>query len=774
MKRILWVWGVLISLSGGLLAQGSGTLSGFVYDDNTGESLIGVNVYIPELGVGSSTNAGGYFIIPKIPRGEYTLVCDYLGYQTFSKSITISSGGSVSENIRLKTQLIEGETVEVVADSIRTSRKLYDKAISNIQLNARQINAIPQVAEADLLRSLQTLPGIMPVSDYSSALYVRGGTPDQNLYLLDGTDVYNPQHAFGLFSTFNTDAIKHVEISKGGFGAAYGGRLSSILDVINLDGNRENFEGSAAISLLSAKTTLQMPLGEKGAISGSIRRTYFDQTIRRAIDEIPAYYFYDGNVKAFWELNPKNKLTASFYGGRDFLDLVFNNKSTDKAGFQYDWGNRTASLRWTKVFNPRLFTNFWVTNSRFSSTFDLGETVPVKERNIVTDITFKGNMEFHYSQRLIAKFGFEQKFLDLDYRQDFPGGRVDVEQQPRHFVGYGQLNWRPTARWDIEGGLRYNNFDSGKNFSDVAPRFSAKYRLTETINLKAAAGQYFQYLHRIPQTFFSDIWSTSNEYQGQAKASHYILGFQKEVSRNYQFEVETYYKQYDRIFQFNQNFVTALMPGDRDPNGDPVYTNTRGLFDEGEGRSLGFEAMFRKDVGPITGWIAYSYSDTEYKFAKINNGQAFAPRHDRHSTLNFVTTFDLKNLARARRGDPQRNDRNRWTIGVNLIFSTGQPITQPGSGYIVRPAPGTPDRNLEYFPAGINNYRLPYYARLDLSLNYMKRFDNWTMQPYLQVFNAGNRKNVWFVDYNFTDGRSDVETVNMFPILPTLGVNFTF
>ena len=773
MNRILLVLCTVL-LSGMILAQGRGTLSGFVYDKSSGEALIGVNVYVQELEIGSSSNVSGYYIIPQLPSGNFTLVCEYLGYRSVRIPVSLEAGDRKVLDVFMPVELIQGETVEVVADSVRTSRKLYDKAISNIQLSAREINTIPQVAEADLLRSLQTLPGILPVSDYSSALYVRGGTPDQNLYMLDGTDVYNPEHAFGLFSTFNTDAIKHVEISKGGFGAAYGGRLSSVLDVINLDGNREVFEGSAAISLLSAKTTLQMPLGDRGAISGSIRRTYFDQTVAKAIDEVPDYYFYDGNLKAFWEMDPNNKITVSFYGGRDRLDLVFNPDSEDEAGFLYDWGNRTGSLRWTRVFNPQLFANFWVTGSRFSSNFDFGETAPLTERNFVSDVTLKGNMEYHYSRQWLLKFGFEQKFLRTLFRQNFPGGQVDVEDRPRHSIAYLQGNWRPTARWDIEGGLRYNYISSGKEFQDLEPRLSAKYRLTETINLKLAAGRYNQYLHRIPRTFVSDIWSTSNEYQNQSRADHLILGFQQEVLRDYSLEVETFLKDYHNIYQFNQTFLTDLEPGRRNDRDEPVYDNTKGLFNKGDGRSYGLEVLFRKEAGPLTGWIGYSYSDTEYEFPQVNEGEAFSPRHDRRSTVNLVSNIDVKNFLRAWRGQKQKQDGGSWTMGVNFVYSSGQPITMPGSGYFFGEAPGALSRDINYFPAEINNYRLPYYARLDLSVSYKKRFKNWSMQPYLQVYNIGNRQNVWFVDYNFTDGVSDIETINMFPILPTLGINFTF
>ncbi|MCK5076770.1 MAG: TonB-dependent receptor, partial [Calditrichia bacterium] len=356
--------------------------------------------------IGSSTNNGGYFVIPHIPDGQYTLVVEFLGYKPYKQKISIKDGDNIKINIRLKEDLLQTETIIVTADSIRTIEKLYHKSISHVNLSAKQIKHIPQVAEADLLRSLQTLPGVLPLSDYSSALYIRGGTPDQNLYLIDGTDVYNPEHAFGIFSTFNTDAIKQVELSKGGFNAEYGGRLSSVLNVTNLDGNLEQFEGSASISLLSAKTTIQVPINSKGSISGSIRRTYFDKTIAKSVDEIPDYYFYDGNIKGFYNLDDKNKLTVSVFSGLDNLNFIFNKNSSNETGFNLNWGNKTGSLKWTRVFNPRLYSNFWVTTSNFDSEFDLS-ALKILEKNKIKDLTIKGNLEFAFSNSFRTNFGFE-------------------------------------------------------------------------------------------------------------------------------------------------------------------------------------------------------------------------------------------------------------------------------------------------------------------------------------------------------------------------------
>jgi hypothetical protein len=763
----------LLAMESGAGEADTGSISGFVNDEADGEGLIIANVYLEEILVGTSTNASGYYVIPKVPAGRYTLVCSYIGYQTFKKQVEVGSGADLKLNVVMAWEVLEAEETVVRVDSIETVEKLFKKPISEIRLSHRQVSQVPQIAEADLLRALQTLPGILPLSDFSSALYVRGGTPDQNLYMIDGTDVYNPEHAFGIFSTFNTDAIKQVELSKGGFGAEYGGRLSSILDVTNLDGNREEFAGTAAVSLLSAKTTLQMPLGRKGSLSGSMRRTYFDQTIGKSLDDIPDYYFYDGNIKAFVDVNEKNKLTLSGYGGRDFLKVIFNEGASEETGFRADWGNKTGSVRWTRVFSPLLFGNFWATGSRFSSDFTFDE-VEVAERNFVSDITFKGDMEYHYSQALVAEFGFEQKNMHVRFDQDFPGGKIDVASRPEHYVFYIKNGWRPSPQWDIEGGVRYNLFKSDKTFQNMDPRFSLKYRLTDKSNLKLATGLYHQYLHRVPRFIATDIWTTANSFQEESDSGHFIVGYQREMARNYQMEVEAFYKDYDNIYEFNQTFLTKLKESGFDEDSRPIFTDTKGLFNRGGGHSLGFEVLLRKDVGAVSGWLGYSLANTRYKFADINQGREFAPRHDRTSTFNLVGNVDVRNALRKLKGQKKQRDRGRWKLGINLVYSTGQPFTEPGSGYLILPDPDTPHDTVEYAPTRINDVRLPYYGRLDLSLTYNRDFENWSMAPYLQIFNAGNRKNVWFMDYDYKNSIPDVDEQSMFPLLPTLGINIKF
>ncbi|GJQ61922.1 MAG: TonB-dependent receptor [Melioribacteraceae bacterium] len=760
-------------------------MSGFVFDKETGEALVGANVFIKELNYGGSTNISGYFVIPDIPKGKYTLVCSYIGFRTFSKVYETVENCDGCITIELESEALQTEEVVVSADSINTIDKLFIKPVSKINLTPAQINQIPKVVEADLLRALQTMPGIVSLSDFSSALYVRGGTPDQNLYLIDGTDVYNPEHAFGIFSTFNTNAIKKVEISKGGFGAEYGGRLSSVLDVTNLDGNRNNFEGVFNLSLLSASTTLQTPIGSIGSLSGSFRRTYIDQTLAKAIDDVPDYYFYDTNLKAFFDLGKKDKLTISFFNSLDDLDFSLDKDAEESLSFLYDWGNTTASVNWKHIFSSKLFASFWVTGSRFESNFDF-EAVSLAEENYLSDYAFKAAAEYYYSTEMTFKFGAEQKVLHERYDQISNQQLIQIENNRQHSTAYASAVWKPLPVWNIEGGVRMNYFNTDTTFLNIEPRFSLKYRLTENSNLKFATGYYHQYLNRIQRLFFSSIWATANKYNDESSSWHFILGYQRAIAGDLEFEIETYFKNYDNIYQYNENVATDIKPSYYDNNGRPVYTTTNNVFKSGDGKSYGIEFLLRKDKGALTGWVSYALSRTEYEFGRQNQGDAFVPRHDRSHVVNGVMNVDLDNVWNEFSGDAFETDDSKWTLGLNFIYASGQPITVPGSAYYINTLPdwnsltGGADSSPGYglYPAAINSYRLPDYIRMDVSVTYEKDYGSWSIAPYLQIFNIGNRGNTWFIQYNeeFENGalKQEIEKVNMLPLLPSLGVTIKF
>ncbi len=765
-------------LSAGAISQETsrGPVSGFVYDGSTGEALIGANVYLKDTQIGSSTNVSGYYSLPRVPAGIYTLLCTYIGYRTYSTEIRVLPRSGCTLNLYLEPAEIITQTISVVADSERIGDKLFRSDISYIQLQPRQIESIPQVIETDLLRSLQTMPGIAAVSDFSSDLYVRGGTPDQNLYLIDGTDVYNPEHFFGLFSTFNTDAIKNVEISKGGFGAEYGGRLSSVIDVTNLDGNRREYTGKVAVSLLSAKTIMQLPIGKFGSISGSFRRTYLDQTLGRVVDEIPDYYFYDGHIKAYFDISHSDKLTFSMYKGDDVLDYKLDVKSANSENLIYNWGNTTASLRWTHLFSPALFGNFWVTSSFFDSYFKFEN---MDEENVIKDLTLKGNLEYFAGPELNFKIGYEYKTGKGAYRSRFPGGEVDVAQSPRHFASYFKAEWKPTPLLEWAAGLRYNRYMNGKEWQGYDPRTSLKYRLTERFTIKAAYGQYHQYLFRIPRAFVVDIWASSDEYYDDAKSDHYILGLLGELSRDLSLEVETYYKNYENLYFFDPFFYADIKVKHYNAKGEPLYKDTEKIYDQGDGYAYGMEMLLRKDTGPVSGWISCTLGKTMNRIEGKNQGRFFPPRHDRTWNLNTVGTMDIRNTFRWLKNIPEKRDKKEWQLGFGFVYASGQPITTTSSVYVSRQLPDQEFyHGYNLYPTAMHNFRLPPYIRMDLSLTYVYKKEKWTLESFLQIFNLFNRKNVWFIEYDDElQGNRIIQKINTFgmmPLLPSIGITFSF
>jgi hypothetical protein len=757
----------------------NGTINGFVYDASNGEALIGANIFLKELKIGSSSNVSGFFVIPNVKPGKYSLLVSYVGYKTFSQDLTIAPNDVKRINVYLNQEAILESEVVVIADSIKIIDKLFNKPVSRIDLSPIQISKVPQVIESDLLRTLQSLPGIVPLSDYSSAIYVRGGTPDQNLFLVDGTDVYNPEHAFGLFSTFNTDAIKNVEVYKGGFGAEYGGRLSSVINITNNDGNRNNFEGKAALSLLSLNATLQTPIGKVGSLSGSIRRTYIDQTLAKIIDDVPDYYFLDGNVKAFFDIDQSNKLSISYFGSIDNLDFVLDKERVESIGFDYIWGNQTGSINWRTILSPKIFGNFWLTGSKFFSDFDF-DNFELREENKISDVTFKGALDYFLRENLEFKFGFEQKNVAGSLKQNTSSARVDVSKHRKLFSLYFITYWKPNPLWSLETGIRAEYFDSDKDYRNIDPRMTIKYKLTESSNLKFSTGSFTQYANRIPRLFFVSVWTSADEnYQGST-ASHFILGYQKALPYKTEFEIEVYYKSYKNIYSYNQTFLADVSTDNFSDDNLPLFNSSKGLFNRGNGSSLGVELLLRKDSGAITGWAAYSYASTKYELETINKGVSFPPRHDRTHTINLVTNIDLNNIENEIRGRPFTKLDKNWSLGFNLTYYSGQPITLPSSIYVINYFPDwlANRKSIAIYPSRINEFRLPYYARLDLSITYNIHYKGWTLSPYLQIFNLLNRKNVWFVEYEneikLGTVTQKVSNVSMFPLLPSIGVQCKF
>ena len=543
-------------------AQGkaTSTVSGFVFDKATGETLIGATVYFKGTTLGGMTNSNGYFVISDVPSGSDTLVVSYLGYDKFQKRINVVSSRSRLLKVYLTPTVYKVGEVIVTADSLTLAERTFRQPVSTLELTQRQVNAIPKFIEPDLLRALESLPGITPISDFSSALYVRGGTPDQNLYLIDGAEIYNPEHAFGIFSTFNTDAIKRVVVSKGGFGARYGDRLSSVIDVTELDGNTKKLEGNANISLIAASATLQMPVWSFGSIAGSFRRTYIDQTYAKFIKDIPDYYFDDGNLTGNFRLDDRDNLTLDYFGSEDNLNYQFNNSSSQSPQLHYNWGNNVASADWSHVFGSKLMSNFLVSYSGFASNFNVTHLEGLKERNTISNYSMKESLEYYASNAMTLRLGAAYQRVGITYDFLANDGLINFSSLTDKAIAYAVLNWQPDPLWDIEGGLRFERFQSSATFTHLDPRFSIKYRLSDRSSLKFAAGVYHQYMDSVDRLFFASIWLPAGKYIDNSEASHLIFGYDRQIGNALELEANVYYKNYRNIDIYNQNLGAQAVP----------------------------------------------------------------------------------------------------------------------------------------------------------------------------------------------------------------------
>ena len=767
-------------------SKGTSTISGFVYDKSSGETLVGATVYLKGSRLGGITNSDGYFVISDVPSSRDTLVVTYLGYDRYQEVVAANSGHERLLKVYLSPTAYKIGEVIVTADSVSLAQRTFNRPISTLELNRKQVNAIPQFIEPDLLRALQSLPGITPISDFSSALYVRGGTSDQNLYLIDGAEIYNPEHAFGIFSTFNTDAIDRVVVSKGGFGAEYGDRLSSVIDVTELDGNRKKIEGEANISLIAASATIQAPVWSFGSIAASFRRTYIDQTYAKFIKGIPDYYFDDGNVTGKFQLDDRDNLTINYFGSGDNLFFQVNSNTPQSPEVNYDWGNNVASANWNHIFGNKLLSDFMVSYSGFASNFNVTHVANLNERNTISNYTIRDGLRYYASNEMTFRFGAAYKQIGITYSFLSNGNSIDFDNPVRKASAYAILSWQPDPLLDIEGGLRFEQFRSNAAFTHLDPRLSMKYRLSGTSSLKFAAGVYHQYMDSVDRLFFASIWLPAGKYINNSEATHFILGYDKQLGRSFELETNAYYKSYRNMNIYNENLDAEAVPGYYLPNGNPVYTSDQNVFLQGDGKSYGLELLLRKDAGAVTGWIGYALSRTEYAFPGINQGSMFIPRQDRTSVVNFVLNGNIGNIFSGKCDEAPRKSASQWLLGLNFIFTTGQPITVPASVYFVNTLPAWNNYsagnqnlpNYQLYPGPIDTYRLPDYMRLDLSITWQKDYGTWSLSPYLQIFNLGNRKNVWFIEYSSQNSNGaivqDVKPVYMLPFLPSLGVTIKF
>lgn len=735
LKRIV----VIALLAGGTWPAAAATISGFVRAQDSGEPLPYASVTVASLKRGTFTNQSGFYVLTGLPADSCTVTLGSLGYQRETRRLLLSEGQELRLNVELRTAPLQLDAVE-----IRPGRSELSIEPSKLTLQTRQLTSLPSVAEADLFRAVQSLPGVSTLSDFSAGLYVRGGSPDQNLILLDDIDVYNPNHLFGFFSTFNVDAVKTVDLQKSGFPAQYGGRLSSLLDVHNREGNRKRLAGVARTGVIASSATLEGPW-PRGSWMLSGRHTHIAALARAAKLDLP-YGFYDVQGRVNYDVAANDRTSLSYYSGRDRL-------AWDKPGLNLllDWGNETWSSQWTHVLNPHLFSHFVLGHSRFDSRATIAfEDFGFRMENSIDDLSLKGNLSWTPSAAHQIDFGSEMKSLDFRFRSEVG----DASQLVFNYQGvYGALfaqdAWKFAEAWRLQTGLRLDWYDRGR-YLRLGPRLSVERELDPKSRLHLTWGRYSQFLNLVSQegASFADMWFPVDRTLEPGGADHYVLGADFGPYDAFDLSLEAYYKPYRNLVEFNQEFSRSLV----DPN-----STMNQLFNSGTGRAFGAEVFLRNRWRGWDGWLGYTFGVSDRTIQGYNFGREYHPTYDRRH--QFVAA---QNHAVSK----------RWRTSLTFHYGSGQPLTLPAGRYTFRDING---REYDTVLEGEKNAsRLPAYHRLDVGISGSYPFRGWQIEPELQIVNLYNRKNVYVRSYDLTKNPATFKDVTMLPLLPTVGVTVRF
>lgn len=755
-----WIAGaVMVILPTAAWAQTTSTLSGFVRDRSDGERLpnAAVAIAVADRELGALTNSEGYYAIPAIPPGTWVVTASYIGYTTHQDTLALTAGQALRWDIELNRQALELGEVVVEAEATAVESDVNQRP-SVVAMPVADLQQMAAMAEPDLLRSLQLLPGVQAASDFSSGLYVRGGGPDQTAILLDQMRLYNPSHAFGFFSTFNPDAIKNVTLYKGTYPAQYGGSLSAVLDVQNRDGNRRDFSTRGGVSLITSRLMSEGPLGQ-GSWMVAGRRTYIDpvlRAVRRSTDDLNGlgYWFYDVNAKVNTQLGPNDNLMLSAYGGNDHLDISASagsarSDSTNTLSFGNNWGNGALTGRWTHVFSPALFGRVMALYSRYQSdiTLNLFGT-PIAVRNRVREVSVQGDLDYFAAAAHTLRAGVGVTFFRFDYGVRFDQYENDQLVRPYLISAYLQDDWQVTPLTEARLGLRGTYYEEGGHLS-LNPRFSLSRVLGEGWRVKLAGGSYRQYLQLVSSEGFSggDLWLPLDETVEPGRSYQGVAGLEWEPSNRYRLSLETYYTDLANL---------VVLDEEREENYEPE-TSEDVFKTGGTGYATGVELFAEKRGGRLTGWLGYTLGWTRRAFPDIDGGQTFPPKYDRRHDVSLTAAYRL----------------DRWTWTANFSYGTGQAYTPPAARYTLRdPASDRPiDRLLA---ARRNTARLLPYHRLDVGMRWAFGLFGADVEFYLQIFNAYNRRNEWFVQYDPEDATEQPIVVKMLPIVPTFGFDFRF
>ncbi len=744
-------------------------ISGLITDASTGEALIRTNIllYKDTLSLSSSplrgavTNQFGFYVIPDIQPGDYFLIARYIGYKTAVRELKVEGlKPTFSFNIELEPENIKLQEVIVKGEKKSTPE------ISTVDISPDLLKKLPSLSgEVDLFRALQMLPGVATVSELSNGLYVRGGSPDQTLTLVDGIIIYNPSHLGNFASTFNSDAIKDVRLIKGAFPAEYGGRLSSVLDVKLRSGTKESNKGIISLGAVNSHASFEGPLGENATYMISGRKMYYD-LFQKKFDKnstIPRYNFYDISGKVTRNLSEQSVL---FVSGMYSQDNVYSPASSNTS-YDISWKNFAAGLNWIQINSNSIFTNSLVSyvdynfKSIITDSLTPGTLSNYFSTSDLKDFSVRQNVEIHWNESNTSKMGFDLAFHNYHLLYSDLYDPI-IETDP--FAGfdlnslegslYLQNESHITSALFTNIGARVYYFDKQKSLS-FEPRISADYSLFSKFRIKGAFAIAHQFLHLIVRNDIAlptDLWYPSTKNIIPGKSIQYVGGFDYTLP-DYYFSIEGYYKSLKNLYEFKNN-----------PSLDPRKNNIDDQFVKGEGEAYGVEFFINRTLGAFTGWAGYTLSWTREKFDELNAGKVFYPRYDRRHDVSVVLTYEPD---------------ERWTFGATWVYASGQGFTLPIGQYLFNGTGLEESSGINYNYTERNGYKLPPFHKLDLSTSYKFIWAGLKWEAFLNIYNVYNRNNAFarYVIYEKNAEGNDVpklKQVSLFPVIPMVGIKLEF
>jgi hypothetical protein len=749
------------------------TISGHVVDAQSGEDLLYATIAVTDLNKATSSNDYGFYSIT-VPKGEHTFVISYLGYQSLKVNLDITK--NIRKNFSLKIE--KNEIKKIIVSSEKKNQNITNSEVSTINLNIKNSKIVPVLfGEQDVLKTLQLMPGVSASSDGSSGFFVRGGNSDQNLILLDEAPIYNASHLLGFFSVFNSDALSNLKMYKGGIPAKYAGRLSSVTDIRMKNGNMNKWQASGGIGIISSRLTVEGPIiKNKSSIIISGRRTYADLIVKNLKKDFKdlSLYFYDLNAKFNFKINKNNRFFVSGYLGRDAFG---------RTDMGFDWGNKTATIRWNHIFNNKLFLNTTAIYSDYDYGFDVSfNNISVNLNAGIYDINAKQDYTWYLNANNKIQFGWQSiyhrfkpmSFILKNTDNDSIIDQTSLQKQYALENGFYLSNEQKIGnKITIYYGVHFSTFSNigpytQKNYDDngdildsiyykkgvflntykgIEPRINATFVINQSTSIKASYNRNFQYLHLLSNSTSgnpTDMWMPSSPNIKPEFADQISTGFFKNFNNGmFQLSTVVYYKKLSNQLDFKDGADAFANP------------NIEAEIICGQGKAYGLEFLLKKKSGRLKGWISYTLSKSLRQFDKINFGKWFPARQDRTHDIAIVASYLIS---------------KKITISATWVFHTGDAVTFPSGKYFI-------NGNLVNLYSDRNAERMPDYHRLDIGMNWIIK-DTKKFQSVLNfsIYNVYNRKNAYSITFkqNETTGKTEAERLSLFGIVPSITWNFKF